>query len=73
MNNEQPDPKIVRLHCQLAEILEQVERCFTGPTKVTLLVRTPKLADGGVLIGNDDPEIAIAEIRRLSQKVAVSA
>lgn len=54
-----------QLHGQLSDLLAQVERLFLGPTKVTLIVRTPRLKDGGVVMGNDDLDQAISEIQRL--------
>lgn len=39
--------------------------------KVTMLIRTPWLPDGGILITNDSIDAAIAEINRLSAKESV--
>jgi hypothetical protein len=39
--------------------------------KVTLLVRTPWLPDGGILITNDELDDAAAELRRLQTKEVV--
>lgn len=60
------DPNIAALYTRLEPLLKRIERLFIGPVKLTLVIRTPELEDGGVLIGNDDHEAAIAEIRRLA-------
>jgi hypothetical protein len=36
--------------------------------KITLLIRTPWLPDGGILISNDSTQDAQAELSRLSRK-----
>lgn len=65
------DPKLVNLHYRISEILEEISGMFSTETKITLIVRTPKLQDGGVLISDDDYDAAIAEINRLRKNKPV--
>lgn len=45
--------------------LERITRRFKAGAKLTLVVRQPNVpGDAGVVIGDDDLELAIAEIRR---------
>lgn len=59
--------KLSRLHEQVSGKLEEIAALFTRPseTKITIIIRTPWLSDGGVVITNDSDEEAIAEFRRL--------
>lgn len=49
----------------LGRCLERVKKCFKPGSKVTLVVRNPSISDeAGVVIGDDDLDEAIAEIKR---------
>jgi len=56
-----------QLHYDLADDMARVARRFKS-CKVTLVVRNPDLADGDVVLTDDDPEMAIAAIRKLAFK-----
>jgi hypothetical protein len=62
--------KLQQLHFDISQHLNEIAALFKDEVglKITLIVRTPELADGGVLISNDDPDAAIAEIIRLRAK-----
>lgn len=49
---------------QLSLHLDAISKLFKSP-RITLVVRSADYPDGGVVIGDDDPELAIAEIRKL--------
>lgn len=68
---EMDKDKLTRLHYSISDHLVAIEKFFNQPTKITLVIRTPELEDGGVLIMNDEPELAIAEINRLSKRAPV--
>ena len=54
------------LHDRISVHLNRIAKVFKPGTKLTLVVRQPHLpGDTGVLLTNDDPEAAIAEIRKL--------
>ena len=50
--------------------LEQIACCFKNP-KVTLLVRSPDLADGDFILTDDELEAAVAAIQRLADRSPV--
>jgi hypothetical protein len=60
-----------QLHYDISEDLERIAKRFKGRPKITLIVRNPELADGDVLISDDDFEQAIAAIRRLKDREPV--
>lgn len=47
------------------EIARLFDRRHRGEVRVTVVIRTPWLEDGGVLVSNDDFDAAVAEIQRL--------
>jgi len=56
----------------VAEHLSRIEHMFAPECpKITLLVRTPWLKDGGILITNDSTDAALAEFNRLREKEEV--
>jgi hypothetical protein len=56
---------IERLHCDLSDDLNRIARRFKTSVKLTLVIRQPEVdGDTGIVIGNDDYELAIAEVRR---------
>jgi hypothetical protein len=64
------------LYAAASRHMDAVRALFSRPddVRITLLVRTPWLVDGGVLLSDDDIETAIAELRRLNDKpVCVAA
>jgi len=65
--------KLQRLHAEISGYLNDIAALFKSDedVKITLIVRTPKLDDGGVLMSNDDFDAAIAEINRLRAKEPV--
>jgi len=62
-----PTEKMHYAHAEISRLLDDVCRVFTRheDVRVTLVVRTPWLEDGGVLMGNDEIDEAIKEIERL--------
>jgi hypothetical protein len=56
-----------RLHADISKRLNQIAGLFDPKEspKLTIVIRTPWLEDGGVMMGNDDFDQAIAEINRL--------
>ena len=65
--------KLKHLHADISEKLNEINRLFTQDTKMTLIIRTPWLEDGGVLMGNDDFEEAIVELNRLRAREPVQS
>lgn len=63
-------PVVRQLHDDLSSDLAQIARRFKAP-RITLIVRNPQLADGDVVIGNDDLDEAIAAIRRMQEREPV--
>ena len=61
------DAKLQRIHADISDCLNKICALFDpkNTPKLTLIVRTPWLKDGGLLMGNDDCDEAIAEIQRL--------
>jgi hypothetical protein len=61
------DQKLQRLHQDISYHLEQIAKLFKRDegVKLTIVVRMPKREDGGVLLSDDDFDLAIAEIQRL--------
>jgi hypothetical protein len=68
---------LVRLRNQVADHLEDICKLFTRRPKITIVIRTPWLEaegkDGGVLLSDDDFDLAIAEINRLRDRKPVGA
>lgn len=60
--------KLQRVHADVANHLADIADLFTHRPKITIVIRTPWLDDGGILIGDDDLDEAIAEIQRLRGK-----
>jgi hypothetical protein len=57
------------LQSDIADSLEDIRRLFKNP-KITLIVRSPDLADGDVVMSDDDLDQAIASLRHLQEKAA---
>ena len=66
-----PD-KLELLQMEVSAHLEQIAKLFTQRPKITIVIRTPWIEaegkDGGVVLTNDDFDLAIAEISRLRNK-----
>ncbi len=63
-------PKYLReLQEQIAYHLEEIARLFKSP-KITIVVRNDELADGDVVLSDDDLDKAIAAIHRLQENPA---
>ena len=62
-----------KLRCRIADKLVDISAMFERPyeTKITIVIRTPWLPDGGVLISDDDFDAALAEIKRLREREPV--
>jgi hypothetical protein len=60
--------KLQLLHNDISTHLSEIAALFTQPPKITIVIRTPWLPDGGVLLTDDDLDEAIAEILRLKAK-----
>lgn len=58
--------KLDDLQADLDVHLAGIAHLFKDGAKLMLVVYTPGLPDASVLAGNGDPEVAIAEIRKLS-------
>lgn len=58
------DDVLTQLHLDLDRDLKRIAKRFKSP-KITLVVRNPQLADADVVLTDDDPELAIAAIRKL--------
>lgn len=56
-----------RLHEDVSVKLSEIAGLFMKPeeVKITIIIRTPWLADGGVVLSNDTDEEAMAEFNRL--------
>lgn len=62
--------KLQSLHADISERLEQIAKLFKRDegVKITIVIRMPNRKDGGVLLSDDDFDLAIAEIQRLRVK-----
>jgi hypothetical protein len=64
--------KVELLHAEVSDHLEKICKLFTQRPKITIVIRTPWLADegkeGDVLLTDDDLDVAIAAINKLRNK-----
>jgi hypothetical protein len=60
------DPALARLHRSLCFDLDTIAQRFKRPEvlKLTLVIRNPEVADGDVVLTNDDYDSAIAAIQK---------
>jgi len=58
-----------QLHEDLCNDLERIAARFKSRPKITLLIRSPELPDGDVLLSDDDLALAIKAILRMQEKV----
>lgn len=60
---------LVNLQAEVADHLEDICKLFTQRPKITIVIRTPWLdaqgMQGGVVLTDDDFDLAIAEINKL--------
>ena len=61
-------PTLCELHTDISQKLDEIRALFTVPVKITVLVRTPDLDDGGAIVSDDDLDSAVAEIARLRER-----
>jgi len=63
---------LIETRNEIAYHLEEICKLFKQRPKITIVIRTPWLAeqgkDGGVVLSDDDFDLAIAEINRLRHK-----
>ena len=64
--------KLQQVHVEVANRLGEIADLFTQQPKITIVIRTPWLEDGGILISDDDFDAAIAEIQRLRVRDGVA-
>lgn len=67
------DEKLVNLRSDIADHLVEIADMFEKQPKITIIIRTPWLEDGGVLISDDDYDLAVAEIQRLRGKRVIGS
>jgi len=60
-------PALHQLHADLSADLERIASRFKSP-KLTLVIRAPDLADGDVVLSDDDLDEAIGAIERLKSR-----
>lgn len=56
--------RVLALQDELSRHLDEIGTLFKPGAKLTLVVRNPGRGDAGVVIGNDDLDLAVEEIRR---------
>ena len=59
---------VERLHDDLSNDLDGIKKRFKAGVRVTLVVRVPGEPDQGTVIGDDDLEEAVGQIRHLQAK-----
>jgi hypothetical protein len=66
------EDNLVALQSRIADHLEDICKMFTHRPKITIVIRMPWLEaegkDGGVVLTDDDFDLAIAEINRLRDR-----
>lgn len=65
--------KLETLRADVADHLEEICKLFTQRPKITIVIRTPWLKDGGVVLTDDDFDAAVGEINRLRNREPVGA
>ena len=60
--------KLQNLRLEIADRLEEICKLFTQRPTITIIIRTPWLKDGGVVLTDDDFDAAIAELNRLRER-----
>jgi hypothetical protein len=59
---------IGEVHLEISDRCLEVARLFKPGAKVTILIRTPSLADGDMVVTDDDIDLAVAALQGLKQK-----
>lgn len=57
-------PAEALVHEQLSKALDRIKARFLNP-KITLIVRNPDVADGDIVLTDDDPLLAIEALEKL--------
>ena len=65
--------KVQIMRARVAEHLEQIATMFNHRPKITIIVRTPWLKDGGVVLTDDEFDLAIAVLNRLREEPIIDA
>lgn len=60
-------PEILDLHARLSQKLCEIKSFFNTDLPVTLVVRTPHLDSGNLVIGDDDLDQVIQAIREFQE------
>ncbi len=60
---------LIELQTELSEHMAKIAEYFKHP-RITLVVRSPELPDGDVVLTDDDLDAAIAAITRLKEHAA---
>ncbi len=55
-------------HAEVSEHCAQVAKLFKLGARVTILIRNPSLADGDMVVSDDDLDLVIAAVARLKEK-----
>jgi len=54
--------KLIDLHYVISEHLEEIERLFKVPVKVTIIIRTSDEPEGNVVVTDDDLQTVIGQL-----------
>jgi len=60
--------RLGEVHAEVAEHCAQVARLFKPGARVTILIRNPSLADGDMVVSDDQMDLVTAALLRLKQK-----
>lgn len=63
--------KIMRLREEISWHLDEIEKLFRDPVKLTVVIRNLRSPDRDVVMGNDEPADAMAAIKRLGDASAI--
>jgi hypothetical protein len=63
--------RLIALQSVIADHLEDICKLFAQRPKITIVIRTPWLEDGDVILSDDDFDLAIAAINRLRNRPPV--
>ena len=59
---KQASEKLVNCHFAIQGHLEQIEKLFNRPVKITILVRTSDTVEGNVLLTNDTLQTVVEQL-----------
>ena len=57
-----------QVHAEVAEHCSQIARLFKAGARVTVLIRNPNLADGDMVVSDDETDLAVMALQRLKEK-----